>query len=91
MSEARKAASNAVGEEAYFQATKTIQAIEDKIENFKFNSYKNADNSPIKNPIKTPTLKLSKYGVVGNILPSEKEMKKLGDTLIERLKQIRII
>lgn len=89
LSEARKAASNAVGEEAYFQATKTIQAIEDKIENFKFNSYKNADNSPIKNPIKTPTLKLSKYGVVGNILPSEKEMNKLGDTLIERLKQIR--
>ena len=89
LSEARKAASNAVGEEAYFQATKTIQAIEDKIENFKFNSYKNADNSPIKNPIKTPTLKLSKYGVVGNILPSEKEMKKLGDTLIERLEQIR--
>ena len=89
LSEARKAASNAVGEEAYFQATQTAQAIEDKIENFKFNSYKNADNSPIKNPIKTPTLKLSKYGVVGNILPSEKEMKKLGDTLIERLKQIR--
>ena len=89
LSEARKAASNAVGEEAYFQATKTIQAIEDKIENFKFNSYKNADNSPIKNPIDTPTLKLSKYGVVGNILPSEKEMKKLGDTLIERLEQIR--
>lgn len=89
LSEARKAASNAVGEEAYFQATQTAQAIEDKIENFKFNSYKNADNSPIKNPIKTPTLKLSKYGVVGNILPSEKEMKKLGDTLIERLEQIR--
>lgn len=89
LSEARKAASNAVGEEAYFQATQTAQAIEDKIENFKFNSYKNADNSPIKNPIKTPTLKLSKYGVVGNILPSEKEMNKLGDTLIERLKQIR--
>lgn len=89
LSEARKAASNAVGEEAYFQATQTAQAIEDKIENFKFNSYKNAYNSPIKNPIKTPTLKLSKYGVVGNILPSEKEMKKLGDTLIERLKQIR--
>lgn len=89
LSEARKAASNAVGEEAYFQATKTIQAIEDKIENFKFNSYKNADNSPIKNPIDTPTLKLSKYGVVGNILPSEKEMNKLGDTLTETLKQIR--
>ena len=89
LSIARKAASNAVGEEAYFQATQTAQAIEDKIENFKFNSYKNADNSPIKNPIKTPTLKLSKYGVVGNILPSEKEMKKLGDTLIERLEQIR--
>lgn len=89
LSEARKAASNAVGEEAYFQATQTAQAIEDKIQNFKFNSYKNADNSPIKNPIKTPTLKLSKYGVVGNILPSEKEMKKLGDTLIERLEQIR--
>lgn len=89
LSEARKAASNAVGQEAYFQATQTAQAIEDEIENFKFNSYKNADNSPIKNPIKTPTLKLSKYGVVGNILPSEKEMNKLGDTLIERLKQIR--
>lgn len=89
LSEARKAASNAVGEEAYFQATKTIQAIEDKIENFKFNSYKNADNSPIKNPIDTPTLKLSKYGVVGNILPSEKEIKKVGDTLTETLKQIR--
>lgn len=89
LSEARKAASNAVGEEAYFQATKTIQAIEDKIENFKFNSYKNADNSPIKNPIDTPTLKLSKYGVVGNILPSDKEIKKVGDTLTETLKQIR--
>lgn len=89
LSEARKAASNAVGEEAYFQATKTIQAIENKIENFKFNSYKNADNSPIKNSIDLSTLKLPKNGVVGNILPSEKEMKKLGDTLIERLKQIR--
>lgn len=89
LSIARKAASNAVGEEAYFQATKTIQAIEDKIENFKFNSYKNADNSPIKNPIKTPTLKLSKYGVVGNLLPSDKEIKKVGDTLTETLKQIR--
>lgn len=88
LSEARKAASNAVGEEAYFQATKTIQAIEDKIENFKFNSYKNADNSPIKNQ-DLSTLKLPKNGVVGNILPSEKEMNKLGDTLIERLKQIR--
>lgn len=88
LSEARKAASNAVGEEAYFQATQTAQAIEDKIENFKFNSYKNADNSPIKNQ-DLSTLKLSKYGVVGNILPSEKEMNKLGDTLIERLKQIR--
>lgn len=89
LSEARKAASNAVGEEAYFQATKTIQAIEDKIENFKFNSYKNADNSPIKNPIDLSTLKLPKNGVVGNLLPSDKEIKKVGDTLTETLKQIR--
>lgn len=78
LSEARKAASNAVGEEAYFQATKTIQAIEDKIENFKFNSYKNADNSPIKNPIDLSTLKLPKNGVVGNLLPSDKNLKEYG-------------
>jgi tape measure domain-containing protein len=78
LSEARKAASNAVGEEAYFQATKTIQAIEDKIENFKFNSYKNADNSPIKNPIDLSTLKLPKNGVTGNLMPSDKNLKEYG-------------
>lgn len=96
LSEARKAASNAVGEEAYFQATQTVQAIEDKIGNFKFNSYKNADNSPIKNPIDTPTLKLSKHGIVGQ-LPTPKDLKEVGDELgktfaeafAERQKQIR--
>lgn len=92
LSEARKAASNAVGEEAYFQATQTVQAIEDKIENFKFNSYKNADNSPIKNQ-DLSTLKLPKNGVTGNLMPSEKELKDLGKTsskaIAESQKQIR--
>lgn len=97
LSEARKAASNAVGEEAYFQATQTAQAIEDKIENFKFNSYKNADNSPIKNQ-DLSTLKLPKNGVTGNLmpskdLPSEKELKDFGKTsskaIAESQKQIR--
>lgn len=85
LSEARKAASNAVGEEAYFQATKTIQAIEDKIENFKFNSYKNADNSPIKNPIDLSTLKLPKNGVLGNLMPSKKNLEEYGHMLTEVL------
>lgn len=77
LSEARKAASNAVGEEAYFQATQTIQAIEDKIENFKFNSYKNADNSPIKNQ-DLSTLKLPKNGVTGNLMPSKENLEEYG-------------
>ena len=77
LSEARKAASNAVGEEAYFQATKTIQAIEDKIENFKFSSYKNADNSPIKNQ-DLSTLKLPKNGVTGNLMPSKENLEEYG-------------
>ena len=77
LSEARKAASNAVGEEAYFQATKTVQEIEDKIENFKFNSYKNAENSPIKNQ-DLSTLKLPKNGVTGNLMPSKENLKEYG-------------
>lgn len=77
LSEARKAASNAVGEEAYFQATQTAQAIEDKIENFKFNSYKNADNSPIKNQ-DLSTLKLPKNGVTGNLMPSKENLEEYG-------------
>ena len=77
LSEARKAASNAIGEEAYFQATKTIQAIEDNIENFKFNSYKNADNSPIKNQ-DLSTLKLPKNGVTGNLMPSKENLEEYG-------------
>ena len=77
LSEARKAASNAIGEEAYFQATQTAQAIEDKIENFKFNSYKNADNSPIKNQ-DLSTLKLPKNGVTGNLMPSKENLEEYG-------------
>ena len=77
LSEARKAASLAVGEEAYFQATQTAQAIEDNIENFKFNSYKNADNSPIKNQ-DLSTLKLPKNGVTGNLMPSKENLKEYG-------------
>lgn len=77
LSEARKAASNAVGEEAYFQATQTAQAIEDNIENFKFNSYKNADNSPIKN-LDLSTLKLPKNGVTGNLMPSKENLEEYG-------------
>lgn len=77
LSEARKAASNAVGEEAYFKATQTAQAIEDKIENFKFNSYKNADNSPIKN-LDLSTLKLPKNGVTGNLMPSKENLEEYG-------------
>ena len=77
LSEARKAASLAVGEEAYFQATQTAQAIEDKIKNFKFNSYKNADNSPIKNQ-DLSTLKLPKNGVTGNLMPSKENLEEYG-------------
>ena len=77
LSEARKAASNAVGEEAYFQATQTAQAIEDKIENFKFNSYKNAINSPIKNQ-DLSTLKLPKNGITGNLMPSKENLEEYG-------------
>lgn len=78
LSEARKAASNAVGEEAYNQAMKTVSEIEDKIENFKFNSYKNAENSPIKNPIDLSTLEMPKNGVTGNLMPSKENLKEYG-------------
>ena len=77
LSEARKAASNAVGGEAYNQAMETVSNIEDEIENFKFNSYKNAENSPIKNQ-DLSTLKLPKNGVTGNLMPSKENLKEYG-------------
>lgn len=73
LSAARKAASNAVGEEAYNQAMETVSKIEDKIGNFKFNSYKNAENSPIKDN-DLSKMKIPKNGVLGVSLGLPKKM-----------------
>ena len=90
LSEARKAASNAVGEEAYNQAMETASKIEDKIGNFKFNSYKNAENSPIKDN-DLSKMKMPKNGVLGVSLglPKKDELDDFAKTVADAMEKVR--
>lgn len=90
LSEARKAASNAVGEEAYNQAMETVSKIEDKIGNFKFNSYKNAENSPIKDN-DLSKMKMPKNGVLGVSLdlPKKGELDSFAKTIADSMEKVR--
>lgn len=90
LSEARKAASNAVGEEAYNQAMETVSKIEDKIGNFKFNSYKNAENSPIKDN-DLSKMKMPKNGVLGVSLglPKKDELDDFAKTIADSMEKVR--
>ena len=90
LSEARKAASNAVGEEAYNQAMETASKIEDKIGNFKFNSYKNAENSPIKDN-DLSKMKMPKNGVLGVSLglPKKDELDDFAKTIADSMEKVR--
>ena len=90
LSAARKAASNAVGEEAYNQAMETASKIEDKIGNFKFNSYKNAENSPIKDN-DLSKMKMPKNGVLGVSLglPKKDELDDFAKTVADAMEKVR--
>lgn len=90
LSEARKAASNAVGEEAYNQAMETVSKIEDKIGNFKFNSYKNAENSPIKDN-DFSKIKMPKNGVLGVSLdlPEKGDLDSLAKDIADSMEKVR--
>lgn len=90
LSAARKAASNAVGEEAYNQAMETVSNIEDKIGNFKFNSYKNAENSPIKDN-DLSKMKMPKNGVLGVSLglPKKDELDNFAKTIADSMEKVR--
>lgn len=90
LSAARKAASNAVGEEAYNQAMETASKIEDKIGNFKFNSYKNAENSPIKDN-DLSKMKMPKNGVLGVSLglPKKDELDDFAKTIADSMEKVR--
>lgn len=90
LSAARKAASNAVGEEAYNQAMETVSKIEDKIGNFKFNSYKNAENSPIKDN-DLSKMKMPKNGVLGVSLglPKKDELDDFAKTIADSMEKVR--
>lgn len=90
LSEARKAASNAVGEEAYNQAMETASKIEDKIGNFKFNSYKNAENSPIKDN-DLSKMKMPKNGVLGVSLglPKKDELDDFAKVFGDAMEKVR--
>ena len=90
LSEARKAASNAVGEEAYNQAMETVSKIEDKIGNFKFNSYKNAENSPIKDN-DFSKMKMPKNGVLGVSLdlPEKDVLDDFAKTIADSMEKVR--
>lgn len=90
LSAARKAASNAVGEEAYNQAMETVSKIEDKIGNFKFNSYKNAENSPIKDN-DLSKMKIPKNGVLGVSLglPKKDELEDFAKTIADSMEKVR--
>ena len=90
LSEARKAASNAVGEEAYNQAMETASKIEDKIGNFKFNSYKNAENSPIKDN-DLSKMQMPKNGVLGVSLglPKKDELDDFAKTIADSMEKVR--
>nr|UWF85066.1 MAG: hypothetical protein [Bacteriophage sp.] len=90
LSDARKAASLAVGEEAYNQAMETASKIEDKIGNFKFNSYKNAENSPIKDN-DLSKMKMPKNGVLGVSLglPKKDELDDFAKTIADSMEKVR--
>ena len=90
LSAARKAASLAVGEEAYNQAMETVSKIEDKIGNFKFNSYKNAENSPIKDN-DLSKMKMPKDGVLGVSLglPKKDELDDFAKTIADSMEKVR--
>ena len=90
LSAARKAASLAVGEEAYNQAMETVSKIEDNIGNFKFNSYKNAENSPIKDN-DLSKMKMPKNGVLGVSLglPKKDELDDFAKTIAESMEKVR--
>ena len=90
LSAARKAASLAVGEEAYNQAMETVSKIEDKIGNFKFNSYKNAENSPIKDN-DLSKMKMPKNGVLGVSLglPKKGELDDFAKTIADSMEKVR--
>ena len=90
LTQARKAASLAVGEEAYNQAMKTVSKIEDKIGNFKFNSYKNAENSPIKDN-DLSKMKMPKDGVLGVSLglPKKDELDDFAKTIADSMEKVR--
>lgn len=90
LTQARKAASNAVGEEAYNQAMETVSKIEDKIGNFKFNSYKNAENSPIKDN-DLSKMKMPKNGVLGVSLglPKKDELDDFAKTIADSMEKVR--
>ena len=90
LTQARKAASLAVGEEAYNQAMETVSNIEDKIGNFKFNSYKNAENSPIKDN-DLSKMKMPKNGVLGVSLglPKKDELENFAKTIADSMEKVR--
>lgn len=90
LSAARKAASLAVGEDAYNQAMETVSKIEDKIGNFKFNSYKNAENSPIKDN-DLSKMKMPKNGVLGVSLglPKKDELDDFAKTIADSMEKVR--
>ena len=90
LSAARKAASLAVGEEAYNQAMETVSKIEDKIGNFKFNSYKNAENSPIKDN-DLSKMNMPKNGVLGVSLglPKKDELDDFAKTIADSMEKVR--
>ena len=90
LTQARKAASLAVGEEAYNQAMETVSKIEDKIGNFKFNSYKNAENSPIKDN-DLSKMKMPKNGVLGVSLglPKKDELENFAKTIADSMEKVR--
>ena len=90
LTQARKAASLAVGEEAYNQAMETVSKIEDKIGNFKFNSYKNAENSPIKDN-DLSKMKMPKNGVLGVSLglPKKDELEDFAKTIADSMEKVR--
>lgn len=90
LSAASKAASLAVGEEAYNQAMETVSKIEDNIGNFKFNSYKNAENSPIKDN-DLSKMKMPKNGVLGVSLglPKKDEMDDFAKTIADSMEKVR--
>ena len=90
LTQARKAASLAVGEDAYNQAMETVSKIEDKIGNFKFNSYKNAENSPIKDN-DLSKMKMPKNGVLGVSLglPKKDELDDFAKTIADSMEKVR--